>query len=171
MDVRRQIKEFGVMKQTGIIFLIFLVIFFTPVSSVWSAGPSLSMNTFNINFSAPTELSLDDGYIDKDSRVNVHAIKLKINGGDEDQNWKLYVRAANSILSPGAYGKDCGDLKWKFDHENENSYRKIRNYNQLVASGSGVANATKYIDLRMMLDWSDPPASYSLGLTFTLKVE
>jgi hypothetical protein len=62
-------------------------------------------------------------------------------------------------------------LKWKFDHENANSYRKVRTYNQLVASGSGVANVTKYIDLRMLLDWSDPPAGYSLGLTFTLKAE
>jgi len=171
MDVRRQIKEYDVMKQTGFPILIFPAIFFIFVSSAWATGPSLSMNTFSINFSTPTERSLDDGYIDKDSRVNVHSVKVRINGGDEGQNWKLYVRAANSMFSPGVYGKGCGDLKWKFDHENANSYRKVRNYNQLVASGSGVANATKYIDLRMLLDWSDPPAGYSLGLTFTLKVE
>ncbi|MDA3835816.1 MAG: hypothetical protein PF495_20790 [Spirochaetales bacterium] len=159
------------MKHSKITILLFLVIFFTFVSSACATGLSLSLNTFSINFSTPTERALDDGYIDKDSMVNVHAVKVRVSGGDEGQSWKLYVRADDSMLSPGVYGKGCGDLKWKFDHENANSYRKVRTYNQLVASGSGVANVTKYIDLRMLLDWSDPPAGYSLGLTFTLKAE
>ena len=159
------------MKHLKITILSFLAIFFAFVSGVWATGPSLSLDTFSVNFSTPTERSLDDGYIDKDSGVNIHAVKVRINGGDEGQRWELYVRADDSMLSPGVYGKGCGDLKWKFDHENANSYRKVRTYNQLVASGSGVANVTKYIDLRMLLDWSDPPAGYSLGLIFTLKAE
>ena len=171
MDTRRQIKEYDAMKQTGIMILIFLVIFFIFVSNACATEPSLSIDTFSINFFTPTERSLDDGYIDKDSRVNVHAIKVRINGGNEGQSWNLYVKADDSMLSPGVYSKSCGDLKWKFDHENANSYRKVRTYNQLVASGSGVANATKYIDLRMLLDWSDQPGGYSLGLVFTLAVE
>ena len=159
------------MKQTGITISLCLAMLFTFASGVWATGPSLSLDTFNINFSTPAEHSLDDGYIDKDSRTNIHAVKVRISGGDEGQSWKLYVRADDSMLSPGVYGKGCGDLKWKFDHENANSYRKVRSSNQLVASGSGVANVTKYIDLRMLLDWSDPPAGYSLGLIFTLKAE
>ena len=160
------------MKQLKLTILSFLTLFFTLVySNAWATGLSLSLDTFSVNFSTPTERSLDDGYIEKDSRINIHPVKIRINGGDESQSWKLYVRADDSMLSPGVYGKGCGDLKWKFDHENANSYRKVRSSNQLVASGSGVANVTKYIDLRMLLDWSDPPAGYSLGLIFTLKAE
>ncbi|MCG2755760.1 MAG: hypothetical protein L6247_09395 [Desulfobacteraceae bacterium] len=161
------------MKQTGIVISSCLAIFFTLVvcSNAWATGLSLSLDTFSINFSTPAERSLDDGYIEKDNRTNVHAVKVRISGGDEGRSWKLYVRADDSMLSPGVYGKGCGDLKWKFDHENANSYRKLRTDNQLVASGSGVANVTKYIDLRMLLDWSDPPAGYSLELIFTLKAE
>lgn len=160
------------MKQLKITILIFPAIFFIIVcSNAWAAGLSLSLDTFSIRFLTPKESSLDDGYIEKDSRVNVHAVRVRINGGNKDQIWKLYVRADDNMFSPGVYAKGSGDLKWKFDHENANSYRKVRAYNQLVVSGSGVANATKHIDLRMLMDWSDPPASYSLGLTFTLKVE
>lgn len=159
------------MKQTGITIFLCLAILFTFVSSVWATGPSLSLDTFSVNFSTPTERSLDDGSIEKDSRVNIYPVKIRINGGDKNQSWKLYVRADDNVFSPGVYGKRCEDLKWKFDHENANSYRKIRTNNQLVASGSGVGNVTKYIDLRMLLDWSDLPASYSLGLIFTLKIE
>jgi len=159
------------MKHSKITILIFLTIVFAFVSSVWATGPSLSLDTFSVNFSTPTERSLDDGYIDKDSRTYVHAVKVRINGGDKNQSWKLYVRADDNMFSPGVYGKRCEDLKWKFDHENANSYRKIRTSNQIVASGPGGTNTIKYIDLRMLLDWSDQPASYSLGLVFTLAVE
>ena len=160
------------MKHLKITILIFLTIFFTLVcSNAWAAGPSLSLDTFSVNFSTPTERSLDDGYIEKDSRVNIHPVKIRINGGDKNQSWKLYVRADDNMFSPGVYGKRCEDLKWKFDHENANSYRKIRTNNQIVASGSGGTNSIKYIDIRMLLDWSDQPASYSLGLVFTLAVE
>ena len=164
--------HYQIMKHSKITILIFLTVFFTLVcSNAWATGPSLSLDTFSVNFSTPTERSLDDGYIEKDSRINIHPVKIRINGGDESRSWKLYVRADDSMLSPGVYGKGCGDLKWKFDHENANSYRKIRTSNQLVASGPGGTNITKYIDLRMLLDWSDQPASYGLGLVFTLAVE
>ncbi|MBE9572820.1 MAG: hypothetical protein IMF11_19525 [Proteobacteria bacterium] len=159
------------MKHLKITILSFLTIFFAFVSGVWATGPSLSLDTFSVNFSTPTERSLDDGYIEKDSRTNVHAVKVRISGGDKGQSWKLYVRADDNMFSPWVYDKPCEDLKWKFDHENANSYRKIRTSNQLVASGPGGTNITKYIDLRMLLDWSDQPASYSLGLVFTLAVE
>ena len=159
------------MKQPGITIFLYLAMLFTFVSSAWATGPNLSLDTFNVSFSTPTERFLDDGYIDKDSRVNIHAVKIRISGGDEGQSWKLYVRADNSTFSPGVYSKRCGDLKWKFDHENANSYRGVRTNNQLVASGSGKTTVTKYIDLRMLVDWSDQPAGYSLGLTFTLKAE
>ena len=158
------------MKQTiiTICFCLGMLIF---ASSAMASDPGLSSNTFNVNFPIPTERSLDEGHIDEAARTNVHAIEIRVNGGDEGQSWKLYVRAENSIFSPGVYGKPCGDLKWKFDNENANSYRRVRTNNQLVASGSGKTNVTKYIDLRMLLDWSDSPAAYSLGLTFTLKAE
>jgi len=160
------------MKHLKITILIFLTIFFTLVySNAWASGPSLSLVTFSVNFSTPTERSLDDGYIEKDSRVNMHPVKIRINGGDKNQSWKLYVRADDNMFSPGVYGKRCEDLKWKFDHENANSYRKIRTNNQIVASGPGGTNIIKYIDLRMLLDWSDQPAGYNLGLVFTLAVE
>ena len=160
------------MKHLKITILSFLTVFFTLVcSNAWATGPSLSLDTFSVNFSTPTERSLDDGYVEKDSRTNVHAVKVRISGGDKGRSWKLYVRADDNMFSPWVYGKRCGDLKWKFDHENANSYRKVRNNNQLVASGPGGTNITKCIDLRMLLDWSDQPASYGLGLVFTLAVE
>ena len=168
---RKQIKEYDVMKQTGITISLCLAMLVTFASGVWATGPSLSLDTFSVNFSTPTERSLDDGYIEKDSRTNVNAVKIRINGGDKGQSWKLYVRTDDNMFFPWVYGKSCEDLKWKFDHENANSYRKIRTSNQLVASGPGGTNITKYIDLRMLLDWSDQPAGYGLGLVFTLAVE
>ena len=141
------------------------------VSDAMAGGPSLSLNTFHAGFSTPTKQDFNKGYIDEDSRADVNALKIRIDGGDEGQSWKLYMRADSNMFSPGGYGKRFIDLKWKFDHENSNSYRRVRINKQLIASGSGKTDVIKYIDLRMMLDWSDPPANYKIGLTFTLEVE
>ena len=139
--------------------------------SAWPAGPSLSVDTFSVNFSTPTERSLDLGYIDVGDNMNSFAVRINIYGGDMGQRWKLYVRAVNDIFSPGIYNKKCNDLRWKFDADSPSAYRRLRTSNQLVASGSGGQNVTKTIDLRMMLGWSDPPARYSLPMAFTLMVE
>lgn len=132
--------------------------------------PSLSLKTFHVRFPTPTKQALNNGYIEKDRRKNISAFKITVYAGD-GQGWRLYVRADNRMFSPGGYGKKCTDLKWKFDHENKNAYRRIKTSNQLVTSGSGKADITKQIDLKMVLDWSDPPADYKIGLTFSLKVD
>ncbi len=162
----------GWAKKSGSRVFFCLVLFFIwPLYGAWARGPSLSVDTFSVNFSTPTERTLDEGHMDRGRDRGVQAVKVRVNGGDEGQGWKLYLRADNRQFSPGAFGKGCGDLEWKFDHENPNSYRKVRSNNQFVASGSGSRDITKYIDLRMVLDWSDPQAGYNLGLTFILKTQ
>lgn len=136
-----------------------------------ATGPTLSTDTFWVNFPIPSERSLDRGYIEKDSRKNEHAVKVRIDGGRLDQHWKLYVRAADKYFSPRIYGKSCKTLLWKFDQDTPHGYRKLSTGNQLVASGSGGKNTVKNLDLRMLLDWSSPPALYGLELIFTLVVD
>ena len=153
-------------KNTVVFFLAMLLFSYNAMAG----EPTLSLQTFHARFSTPTKQALNNGYIEKDRRKNINAFKITVYAGD-GQGWKLYVKADSHMFSPGAYGKKCGDLKWKFDHENNNSYRRMKTSNQLVATGSGKTNITKYIDLKMLLDWSDPPANYNIGLIFSLKVE
>ena len=160
------------MKHLVTTVLLFTAILLALVSSnVWADAPDFSVDTFSVNFSIPTERSLDLGYIDVGDKTDSFAVRVNIYGGDKEQRWRLYVRAANDIFSPGIYNKKCSDLRWKFDGDSPSAYRRLRTSDQLVASGSGGQSVTKAIDLRMMLGWSDPPSGYSLRIIFTLMVE
>jgi len=153
--------------KTTVIFCLVMLLFSCPAMA---GEPRLSLKTFHVRFPRPTKQTLNKGYIEKDRKKNISAFKIRVYAGD-GQGWKLYVKADNRMFSPGAYGKKCTDLKWKFDTENKNAYRRMKTNNQLVTSGSGKADITREIDLRMVLGWSDPPADYNIGLTFSLKVD
>ena len=160
---------------TGKISQTFLVIFILTlavlVPRAWAEDLHFRIETLSVNFPTPTERSLNQGFVEIGNRSTAAAIKIKISGGESSQRWRLYVRASDTIFSPGGYNKKCSDLQWKLNDESSNAYRRLRTSERLVASGSGGQTETTSMDLRMLLGWNDPPAAYRLRLRFILRTD
>lgn len=146
---------------------VFLSLFL--VQSAKALDPSFSLDTATVNFATPTKETLDVGFTEKDSETNSYAVMITVDGGD-GLGWCVYVKADTTYFSPTGYLKLCSDLKWKRDSESSAAYRDLTTSNVLVVTEPDGGPTTEKIDLKMLLDWSDPPDSYSLGLTFTLEI-
>ena len=121
------------------------------------------MSLFNLRFPVPTAEDLDRGYLDiqfchrLSSQIDIRSVRW----------WNLYISTDHPFFTPVYFNKPNTDLLWKLRNEPERCFRPVDLQEKLITSG----NSSKSIDLdfRLMLDWTDPSAEYSIKIKFSLE--
>ncbi len=155
---------------TGLPTLLVLCFLWLPWSLL-AVDPAFTVDTLNVTFDTPTALTLDAGASEIGAATNDYALLITVDGGDTGKGWSLHIKAANSLFLPGVMAKGCEDVRWKQDGDGANAYRLLTTTESLVEARPGGGPAIIRLDLRMLVDWSDPPAAYSLDMTISMTVD
>jgi hypothetical protein len=112
--------------------------------------------------------SLDDGQVELDPAHGVYAVRIDVDADSVQGGWALSVRAGGAMFPGVDETKLCRELQWKFDHEDRTAYRPLEANDMIVLESPAGGSHQLLLDVRLDVDWGDPPGFYNLPLIFTL---
>lgn len=127
----------------------------------------IQLNRFILDFPVPTAFDLDRGYIEANRGSSVPDLSVKVNKLSTS-SWSLFIITEQPYFTPVNLNKPHYNLLWKLSSESESRYRPVSLQKSVVRVGRASGNVD--IDFRLKLDWSDPPANYSMEVVFILEV-
>ncbi len=128
--------------------------------------PTLRVQATRVLLPLVTPEALDAGRVASDPARGVCALELDIADGAPARGWVIYVRTDGAAFQPETAGKPAAHLRWKFDHEDERSWRPLDEHETTVLENPGGGDAKILVDLSVDLGWETDPGTYGLGILF-----
>jgi hypothetical protein len=130
-------------------------------------GADLNLFPASLRFSVPKAEDLDRGYLEG-SLSSPAMVSIQVNG-PEGEPWNLYLVCEHPLFFPADLDKPFHHLAWKFRNEPSGRYRPLEIGRQYILSGRSAARVE--LDFRFYVDWSDPPADYTMEILFEVERE
>lgn len=128
--------------------------------------PTLRVQATRVLLPLVTPEALDAGRVASDPSRGVCALELEIADDAPARGWVIYIRADGATFQPETAGKPAEHLRWKFDHEDERSWRPLDEHETTVLENPGGGDAKILVDLSVDLGWETDPGTYGLGILF-----
>jgi hypothetical protein len=129
----------------------------------------LTLSGFNGNIGNTVESEIAQGFADGGNDI---VFRVAITGGDNQRATSVFIRANAATFTGGAGTKPASDGLWR--RNDLATWVPLTTTDALIESQTIQTYGTSWsnsIWLRCNVSWlTDPPANYSLGLTFTLVV-
>ncbi len=128
-----------------------------------ASGMSLAPDKTSISAGKFTKAELTQGF--KELTPSDLEYTLRLNVLDDSPSvWKLTTRAETPLFTSFVGEKPCNALSWRIN--SSYSYVPLTTNETIVAQGDGDKSVD--LDFRILADWKDAPAIYSINIVFTL---